>query len=374
MLRFFRSKAAARTPDHSNGPSHNVEERPAEPSWYWTQHPLVRDRINAFASGDQQVDIYGRLGNFLQEERIGTPLPLCATVGCGDGGLERDLLGRGLVTSITGYTASATQVEEARRLASEQGLAAGYQLSDPCFRALPDRQFDAVFSHGLVGHSANLEVIFANVSRALKPSGLFHLNEYVGPSRFQWSDEQILHVNGFLEALPASLRRTPHGPKPLLARPPLAEMVANSPFLAARSSELRDRLAEYFDVLEDRPLGGGLLHMALGEIAQNFDPADTEATARLRQLFDLEDELTRAGLLGSDFAVLIARPHLQDVPVSGGRTSRTPPLGMAPTRRLWPHKSPRQVPAGRDHGLRPGSGRSRVHRVSVWRAWAVFCS
>lgn len=341
MFSFFHSSLlhfrGVRRRQRSSNPAAEALQPVPEPGWYWTQHPLVRERINSFASGNRHGDVYMALADFLEGEQSALPLAICASIGCGTGGLERDLLGRGLVEVITGFTNSEKELDEARRLAAAQGLGtARYEFSDPTFSTLPQRQFDAVFSHGAISHAVDLEEIFTNVARALKPDGLFHLHEYVGPSRFQWSDEQVRRVNAFIEALPDSLRRTSDGLKPLLARPQLDEVS-----LAPRSAELRARLAECFDIVEERPLGGGLLHMALGDIAQNFAPTDSDATARIRQLMAEEDDLTRFGALGSDFSALIARQR----GMSGNRVSqsthRTPSLGMAPTRQLWPGRPPR---------------------------------
>lgn len=342
MLRLFRSRARHKPEQASDAEHPTKPQAPqTQPGWYWTQHPLVRERINTFASGERHLDAYGRLAEFLAENDLQQPLPACATIGCGQGGLERDLLARGLVGGIVGYDASEAEIGEARRLADAHGIRpVRYELSDPAFHALPDRRFDAVFSHGLVSHAENLEDVFASVRRALKSGGLFHLNEFVGPSRFQWTDLQIQLINQFLEELPARLRQTPTGPKPLLHHQPLAAMVANSPPLAARSAEIRDRLGETFDIVEFRPLGGGLLHMALGDIAQNFDPADAGDAGCLKRLFALEDRLTREGALDSDFAVLTAHPR---PPGHSASAPRAPILGMAPTRRLRPLRPP-QLP------------------------------
>jgi hypothetical protein len=141
----------------------------------------------------------------------------------------------------------------------------------------------------------------------LRPCGLFHLHEFVGPIRFQWTDTQIALVNEFIESLPEELRRLPSGkPKPLQVRPTVADMIAADPSEAIRSSDIQLVLARYFEIIETRALGGTLAHLALADIAQNFLPENDAHCATLLRLFAREDQAMQDGTLGSDFVVIIA--------------------------------------------------------------------
>ena len=315
--------------------------------WYWTQHPAVQDRINLLISGKRTVDAYGHLADFLDENGITRPLGACATLGCGTGGLERDLLARGLVAAIDGYDPSQAAITQARHLAAEQNLrAVQYHVADFRTTCLLENRFDAIFTHSSMTHVDGLEPLIANVRRALKTDGVFHLYEYIGPNRFQWTDRQLQLINGFLDQLPEHLRRTPHGPKALLERPPVEQMIADNPTLAAQSANIMGALAEAFEIVEFRPFGGTLLHMGLADIAQNFEPTDPEAMEHLRRFFDLEDRMVANGAIGSDFAVITARPRLANAPVRSVVAGRPPaPFGMAPTRQL---RAPGPVRSGLD--------------------------
>ena len=306
--------------------------------WYWLQHPAVRERINVLISGNRHVDAYGRLAEFLDENGGARPLRACVSLGCGSGGLERDLTKRGLIGEIDAYDVSEAAIAEARRLAAEQGLSSiRYHVADLDAETLPESRFDAVFTHSSVHRVEKLEQVFANVRRALKPGGVFHLNEFVGPSRFQWTDMQLHLINQFLDTLPEHLLQTPQGRKPPVQRATIEQMLATDPTKAVRSSEIRDVLAEEFDIVEERPLGGTLLHMGLSGIAQNFDPASPEDMLHLERFFDFEDRMVANGTIGSDFTVLAARPRTG--PDGGARSARAAPrpsvpFGMAPTRQL----------------------------------------
>jgi SAM-dependent methyltransferase len=53
---------------------------------------------------------------------------------------------------------------------------------------------------------AKLEKLFSNVLRALKPDGLVYLDEYIGPSRFDWNDDLIAPHRRFFDRIPREVR------------------------------------------------------------------------------------------------------------------------------------------------------------------------
>jgi SAM-dependent methyltransferase len=275
--------------------------------WYWMAHPMVRGRINTLVSGNQSLDAYARLGAWLEQHGQAVPLGRSISLGCGFGGLERDLARRGMIREMDAYDLAAGAIMEARRLAEEAGYGwIRYHVADLEAQDFPGNYYDAVFAHSSVHHVERLEALFATVHRALRPGGIFHLNEYVGPTRFQWTHAQLQLINSYLDSIPERLRQTPNGRKRPVERPTIEQMVAMDPTEAIRSADIREVLSQYFTIVEERPYGGALLHLGLAEIAQNFDVADPEAVEHLRRFFDLEDTMMASGTIGSDFSVIIA--------------------------------------------------------------------
>ena len=344
---FRRSSASSRSvhaesnrkkPDE--GASGAPETKMQGPGWYWTQHPMVRDRVNTFISGDRDIDAYGRLAQLLDEDGYARPLGKCISLGCGFGGLERGLALHGMIGEIDAYDLSEGAIAEARRLAAEQGLSAiRYHVADPAIEALTKAEYDAAFTHGSLHHVEALEKLFAAVHRSLKAGGIFHLVEFVGPNHFQWTDNQISLINEYLETLPERLLQSPNGRKKLLERPTFQQMLPGTS-QAARSAEIRSVLSQMFDIVEERPFGGALLHMGLSEIAQNFEMTNPDDVADLLRFFDLEDRMMDEGVIHSDFTVLTALPaseprcaSLQNV---GEARPRPGPVAVRPMRRLRP--------------------------------------
>lgn len=278
------------------------------PGWYWMAHPAVRDRLNTLASGSPDTDSYGHLAALLRQRGVRVPIERAVSLGCGFGGLERDLASRGIIDEIDAYDIAPGAIVEARRLAQAGGLTGlRYHVADLETEAFTPGLVDVVFAHQSVHHVERLDELFATVAAMLKPGGIFHLHEFVGPIRFQWTDAQIAAVNRLLDSLPPRLRALPSGkPRPLQGRATVAAMIAADPSEAIRSSEILPVLRGYFDILEARPLGGALLHLALADIAQNFDPASAEDRALLESWFATEDAAMRDGTVGSDFMVITA--------------------------------------------------------------------
>jgi len=265
----------------------------------------VQARINTLMSGRPDQDAYGRFAQIWTERGHALPIGRALSIGCGFGALERDLCARGIVARIEGFDPAPGAIAEARRLAEEAGLGGiHYQVGDLESLDYPDESFDVVFAHQSVHHVERLEELFRRVKRLLKPGGLFHLHEYVGPNRFQWTEAQMEHVNELLDSLPRRLRRTPTGQKPPQERATVETMIAVDPTEAVRSADILPLLRQHFTVVEERPFGGTLIHLALGNIAQNFRTDSPEDVARMRSFFDLEDRLMREGVIGSDFVVV----------------------------------------------------------------------
>jgi hypothetical protein len=91
-----------------------------------------------------------------------------------------------------------------------------------------------------------------------------------------------------------------------MGRPTVDAMIEADPTEAVRSSDILAALGQRFRILEERRIGGALLHLGLGDIAQNFRSDDPDDRAHLERFFALEDKAMRDGAIGSDFVVVTA--------------------------------------------------------------------
>ncbi|WP_213956670.1 MULTISPECIES: class I SAM-dependent methyltransferase [unclassified Variovorax] len=284
------------------------EQRAQSDGLFWMAHPMVAARLNVKASGDAARNDYDHLMDVLESAGWRFPVQHVASLGCGFGALERGLAKLGIANSIDGFDLAEGAIIEARRLASELGLSGlRYQVADLEREDLPEVGYDMVFASHSVHHIAGLDRLFSSVRRALRPGGVFHLQEYVGADRFQWPDAQVEGMNEFLDSLPARYRQLPSGvERGHLRRPTVEEVVAVDPSEAVCSSVIVDAVRRHFRIQELRELGGGLLSIGLSGIAHNFDANNPTDAAHMERFFQLEDRLMAEGRIVSDFVSIIA--------------------------------------------------------------------
>ncbi len=276
---------------------------------HWLEHAAVQKRINTMVSGSTDLD---RFQYFIHKYFPGKkPVQRVLTLGCGIGELERGLAQIGFASEYEAVDIAEGAISKAIQAAKEQNFAQiKYRVGDLNRLVLQADHYDVIFGVSSIHHVFSLESLFQEVRVGLKPGGYFFLDEYIGASQYQWPDEQVDAINRTLELLPAELRRSITRRAELkssVARPTIEAMNEGDPSEAIRSAEIVPLLKKYFELLELRGYGGGLLQMLLDDITGNFREGDPSAEAWLLRLFEIEDELTTTGRLRHDFAVLIAR-------------------------------------------------------------------
>jgi SAM-dependent methyltransferase len=279
---------------------------------HWLQHPKVQERLNILTTGDPHKDRYCAFveryfpmppGRTERTDRV-------LTLGCGQGEFERGIANYHFATIHDAIDISEHATAEAARLAREAGLNhIHYRATDFNTMELPEAAYDVVFGISSVHHVAQLEGLFEQVARALKPGGFFMLDEFVGPTQFQWTDDQLAIANEELCRLPSDLRRHVRTGATVerIPRHTIAEMNAVDPSEAVRSAEILPLLPKYFDVVEIKGYGGTILHLLMEGITGNFVEEDARSMEWLRSFFALEDRLIAEGRLRHDFAHIVTR-------------------------------------------------------------------
>ena len=275
---------------------------------HWLQHPLVQARVHSKTAKGFQGDRYGR---FLDRYLKGNlPVERALTLGCGRGELERGLSKYGFarIHEAVDITESAVRLAE-QAAATESFNHIRYAVADLNTIQLEPRAYDVIFGISSIHHVEELEHLFDQTREALRPGGYLFLDEYIGPTRFQWTEDQLKLMNEQLETLPTHLRRTVSEParfKQSVERRSLEFMKQSDPSEAVRSSDIVPMLSQHFQILEFMGYGGSLLHALLFDIVGNFSEENTGSLEHLKRLFDLEDSLIESGRLSHDFAVIVA--------------------------------------------------------------------
>jgi hypothetical protein len=123
------------------------------------------------------------------------------------------------------------------------------------------------------------------------------MNEYVGPNRFQYSDDILDIINTLLACIG----------EPPKQRPTIEEMIANDPTEAVRSEELLPMLDQRFDVRERKHIGGTILQHLLYETIARFRFENAKERSILEMLCTIEAMLVDAKQVPCDYVILAAR-------------------------------------------------------------------
>ena len=274
----------------------------------WADHPTVFRAMMRHALGHEDTNFFTFLKQNHPNRANAHALSLC----CGDGAFEQQLLEQGVFARITGLELSNERIVQGRaRLSKLHSIPLDFVQKDVNQGNYGWNRFDVVFAKAALHHVHNLEDVFKGIVHALKPGGLLMTIDFFGPTRFQWTDTQLEICNQYWQAhVPSHLQCEVDGtPTPPVARPLVEDMIALDPSEAVRSGELHSMIYRYFDVLDDRALGGTLMNLLLyGDRVNRFDPSDPSHNAVLEQAVAFEHELINKGVLDSDFRLIVARP------------------------------------------------------------------
>jgi len=266
----------------------------------WLNHPLARARANQRVTGRSELWPIECLRAAIPER---LPLRRAASVGCGVGHLERSLVGLGLVEHVVGVDYS----QEALDLAIAQASAAGiegrvsYRRADARDFLAKARDLDAVFFHSSLHHFTGLGALLGQVRAALRPDGILYLDEYVGPSRDEWSWRDLVRWNRIYWSLPRAVRRT------RIIRPPINR---EDPTEAVASSQILPAVRTHFEIVVQRDYGGNILapiYPSLLRPDQAGGPSGAVFDDAVRRLLTLDEAASARA--PSFHAVIIARPR-----------------------------------------------------------------
>ncbi|MCC6672033.1 MAG: class I SAM-dependent methyltransferase [Planctomycetes bacterium] len=267
-------------------------------------HPLLQAYVSLRAFGNLTGHLDAVIGEIRDRTRPGARV---FSPGCGNAAKEvamaRALPDRHFVAcDITPSVLDAARAEAERQGVRNLTL----EFGDFNRLELAPASFDIVTGLGSIHHVEALEGFWSQVRRALRPGGVVLAQEYVGASRFQWPDAQIEAASRALRDLVPE-RHKPHHRE--VHRIPVGFMLAHDPSEAVRSAEILSTCrAAGFAIDGYASAGGGLLQPVLMHQIDTYEPRNWEHNLVLATLFHEEDRLMRAGVLGDDFAMFVARP------------------------------------------------------------------
>jgi SAM-dependent methyltransferase len=276
--------------------------RHCEPFAHWESPEAIQHALNKLVTGDIAIHPPGWF------MRHYGPFAHVAELGCGDGILVHVLLDGDPGLTVDAYDIStASLARAAERIRTHCGTTERCRFLpiDLNKEILPEATYDAVLTTGTMHHVENLDFCFGNIGRSLRPGGYLWLNDYVGPSRFQWSNAQMRLADELLALVPKAWRRRDN-----VVRCDARALRAMDPSEAVAPQHIEAALTAHFEIVQKWPRGGTLLAPIFGSGCLEPAMADSpEGLAILAAMFEAEQDLIRDGALPSDSYVYIAKPR-----------------------------------------------------------------
>jgi SAM-dependent methyltransferase len=272
----------------------------AAPKTRWWDSPVIIRHINAIVNGEP-IDGFSMGLINRAKSLLGNRLPLekGISIGCGNGAKEMQLIGQGLVESFDLFELSDDRIAKGRLLAKDQGIEdnINFVKGDAFSLITLNEKYDLVHWNNSLHHMMDVHYAVSWSRKVLKTGGLFYMDDFVGPSRFQWPDRQL--------AIASEIRRSLRGTKYLrnpvrnslfsrkflpcrLTRPDLEAMRLSDPSEAADSEQILPGIAKQFPEAEIIKTGGIVYSLALKDVIANFDESLEKDRRILQSLLDLE--------------------------------------------------------------------------------------
>jgi SAM-dependent methyltransferase len=269
----------------------------------WWHSPVVMGEIQRRVTGDLDKPVE----EYFRDRYCPKPFGRALSLGAGGGQLERSMLELGVCEEILGIDISEARVEHANAAIPE---ALRGRLAFECHNLetwRPDGQFDLLIARDVLHHIARLEELCEAFDGLLRPGSLLYVDEYVGPTRFQWTDKQLEVIARLLErlspSLVADLVEPARGSRRRAERPTVENMIAADPSESVRSQEIPAILDAHFDVVERRSYGGAVFHQLFNRIMGNFEGHDD----LVRTLMELDFLLCDEGVLDTNYEWAVYR-------------------------------------------------------------------
>lgn len=252
--------------------------------------PTIQKRWNFMISGNENMEYEEYVYHKYLKGKSNLKL---LSIGCGEGIHERNFAKYDCFSAIEATDISEESIIKARTLAKDSHLSINYRSGD--FKQLDydENSFDVILFSSSLHHFEEVSSFLKNnVKPLLNEKGILVINEYVGPNRLQWTNQQLKKANELLKELPINYKLLYDNKtlKKKVYRPGIFRMLLVDPSEATDSANIVSAINSNFKVLEQTNLGWNILHILLKGIAHNFCNEEKETLDLLTNLFSEEDQ------------------------------------------------------------------------------------
>ena len=281
----------------------------ADRSRWWSHGAIIR-HINKMVCGEPIEGPHQGFNRLIEKRMPAGGFRDGVSVGCGSGGKEMKLLQRNLVQRFHLFEIGEFRRDQIKAKAHEHGVADRISIHiGNAMDEAPRSEFDLVYWNNSLHHMFDAEKAVRWSDVALKAGGCFAMDDFVGPTRFQWSDAEIEIASRVRGLLPDRFLVNPKSREHMLnrrvGRPSIEKMMEADPTEAADSGSIQQAVLDHFPDAAMVRTGGIIYHLALNDVLANFH--DDDDMPLLDALLLLDETLAESGR--SHYAVALATKH-----------------------------------------------------------------
>jgi SAM-dependent methyltransferase len=264
---------------------------------WWEDETTLR-HINSLVGQPDLPVMHGAFHYRIRDFFNGTKDLKAISVGCGMGAKELWLMQLVDFDRFDLYDISSVNIGIGEAEAERQGVSSKANFfTANAFVAANETDYDLVYWNNSLHHMPDVAAAVSWSKERLKPGGLFAMDDFVGPDRFQWTDENLAWATRVRYALSERLLASPYADAVVVDRecgkPTVEEVIAADPSEAMDSGRILAEVRRAFPEVEIIPTGGALYHLALNDIFCNFvTESDLDC---LRQILLLDELLAKKG-------------------------------------------------------------------------------
>lgn len=283
----------------------NYKEDPDRTRWW--QSPTIIQHYNKTICG-KEIDGWNSGPIQLLKDKNLIPaggFERAISIGCGSAQKEIHLIKEGIVKHFTCVDIAQGMIEKGKENAKNQSVE--HQMDFICgdIYTMADKKeyYDLVFWDNSLHHMQSADNAIRISCELLNPEGLLFCNDFIGNSRFQWTDMQMAIVNGIRLYLTEEYFESRNGNKypRFLSTPTLQQMMNTDPSEAADSENIIPAVKKYFKNPTIINTGGLVYHLCLEDILQNMP----EKSEILIHMLTLDNQTIDFGL--SLYAFIFAK-------------------------------------------------------------------
>jgi len=268
----------------------NVSNTKSSHNFRWWGSPTIWNHYNRLTSGDE-----GGLIQLLKQKLNGGVLEKGVSVGCGIGVTEMKLILEGVVSHFDLYELSEVRIKQGLQRAKELNILdkIAYHNED-VFQSIEKETVELVYWYDSLHHMFDVDEAVKWCRQILKNDGFFCMNEYTGPSRFQFSDKSLEIATAIRSALPTKYMVDPRNGSHfsrICYKPSAQALAQDDPSEAADSSRIIKSIQKYFPHAEIKKLGGIVYMRVLDDIICNFNENNKEDLLLLKSLLEIDKAL-----------------------------------------------------------------------------------